>query len=298
MAHTNLPVRLDIPTRLVPVPVPVALPSSRGSLGWGAACGLALAVVLGVGLLALRSWGAGAAKPMVYAAPLIVAEPWISTPVPIQVGPLEVVPKRAWIRIAGLPTLASLSEGHAIARGSWHVPLDRLLGLAITAPSGEGIRFGVNVALMSPRGAVLSEVDSMLVVMAASRLFPTSGHTPSKSQTAPEATCPEMAAPRAIARAELAPVPGDQGARRHAEGLVQSGNRKLAEGSVAAARLFYQRAAEMGWWPGAFALGITYDPSENARAPLPGFNADLLTAQCWYAKARELEVSATALRTD
>jgi hypothetical protein len=282
MAHSNLPVRFEMPTPLVPLPSPPRRP--RASPVWGLAFGLALA--LGLGLVFASLWGAGAAPPTMHVAPLIVAEPWIPTLVPIQVGPPELVPQRGWIRITGLPTLASLSEGHAIARGSWSVPVERLLGLAITAPTGEDIRSSVTIALVSPRGSVLAEAQSMLVVVPASRLFPTSGHSPARRQSDLETTCPEVAAGQRADRApKPSPVASEHGNGQRAEMLVQAGNKKMADGNVAAAREFYRHAAEMGWSPAAFALGATYDPSH---AQLPGASADPQKAQCWYARAREL----------
>ena len=70
----------------------------------------------------------------------------------------------------------------------------------------------------------------------------------------------------------------------------------LAEGNVAAAREFYRRAAEMGWSPGALALGVTYDPLKSLGGRILG-NADAKKAQCWYARARELADFETGSRS-
>jgi len=253
----------------------------------GFVCGLALALALGLTLLLTDRRGGGGA-PMVFVGPVIVAEPSTPTPLPIQVGPPELLPGQGWIRIVGLPPLASLSEGHAIAPGSWAVPLMRLLGLVITAPSGEGIRSSVHIALMSPRGSVLAEAQSMLVVMPASRFLPTSTSSSTRSGIPSAAECPEVAAGRRPhARPEPSKHLSEQGRRRRAEILVQTGDKRLVEGNVAAAREFYRRAAEMGWSPGALALGVTYDPLKSLGGRILG-GADAKKAQCWYARAREL----------
>jgi hypothetical protein len=282
MPDANLPVRRDFPTPLVPNRPARQRP--RASVVWGLMCGLA--VGLGLGLLLTIRRGAA---PSVHVGPVIVAEPSIATPLPIQVGPSELIPQGGWIRITGLPPLATLSEGHAIAPGFWRVPAAKLLGLAITAPSGEGIRSNVSIALMSPRGSVLAEVRSMLVVIPASRFLPTHGHPTGLRPSGLEMACPEVAASK-YAGAGLGPSepsPG-QGEKQRAEMLVRSGDNRLANGNVAAAREYYRRAAEMGWSPAAFALGATYDPHEALRGRILGVSADLQKARCWYARAREL----------
>jgi len=285
MSDTNLPVPCDVPIALIPHPT--TRRPRRPLLMRGFVCGLALALALGLTLLLTDRRGGGGA-PMVFVGPVIVAEPSTPTPLPIQVGPPELLPGQGWIRIVGLPPLASLSEGHAIAPGSWAVPLMRLLGLVITAPSGEGIRSSVHIALMSPRGSVLAEAQSMLVVMPASRFLPTSTSTRSGIAAPSAAECPEVAAGRRPhAKPEPARHLSEQARRRRAEILVQTGDKRLVEGNVAAAREFYRRAAEMGWSPGALALGVTYDPLKSLGGRILG-GADAKKAQCWYARAREL----------
>src|SRR5262245_10757923 len=55
--------------------------------------------------------------------PVVVVLPGTETPFPIQVGPAERIPARSWIRIAGLPVLATLSEGYVTQPGVWKVPV-------------------------------------------------------------------------------------------------------------------------------------------------------------------------------
>jgi hypothetical protein len=291
MARTNLPVPHAPSTALVPLPPAPRQPTV--SVALGLTCGVALALVLGL-LLALlvtnRSGGAGGvAAATLHVPPLIVAEPWTPSLLPIHHGPLERMPQRGSIRITGLPLLASLSQGHALAKGSWSVPVDRLLGLTISAPTGEGVRFHVNIALMSPSGSVLAEAQSMLVVVSATRLFPTAGHSPAIAQPSLDTSCPEAAVGVYVnAGPEPSPGSAERRIRGQAEMLVVAGNRKMADGNLAAAREFYRRAAEMGWSPAAFALGATYDPREVLQAQVPGVSADVQMARCWYARAREL----------
>jgi len=66
------------------------------------------------------------------------------------------------------------------------------------------------------------------------------------------------------------------------EALVKRGNESLALGDIAAARLFFQRAADAGSAPAAVALGKTYDPNyATARGSTP----DAAKAADWYRKA-------------
>ena len=101
----------------------------------------------------------------------IIAEPSTATALPIHMTPADAIPMDAWIRIAGLPLLASLSEGYEIAPGLWGVPPAALPKLKITAPSGRGIRSMVSVALMSSDGRVLTEAQSVFAVMPAQQLL-------------------------------------------------------------------------------------------------------------------------------
>jgi hypothetical protein len=285
MPDINLPARRDDPVPLIPHPI---APRRRGAsvvlvLGFALALALGLGLVLGLGLgLTLTNRESTHAAPTIQVGPVIVAQPSSPTPLPIQVGPPELIPQQGWIRIVGLPPFASLSQGHVIAPGSWSVPLGRLLGLVINAPSEDGARSRVTIALMSPQGSVLAEAQTMFIVAPASRIFPTSARSPATRPAALEMACPGVAA-----RPEPFKSFSDQGSRRRAELLVQAGDRRLADGNVAAAREFYKRAAEMGWSPAAFALGATYDP-EAPRGLLHGIGADLKQARCWYERAREL----------
>jgi TPR repeat protein len=63
--------------------------------------------------------------------------------------------------------------------------------------------------------------------------------------------------------------------------LMQRGDRSLALGDIAAARLSFERAAEAGNADAATALGKTYDPHYIA----PGGTPDPARAAGWYRKA-------------
>lgn len=218
----------------------------------------------------------------------IIAEPSTATALPIHMTPADAIPMDAWIRIAGLPLLASLSEGYEIAPGLWGVPPAALPKLKITAPSGRGIRSLVSVALMSSDGRVLTEAQSVFAVMPAKALLNRDQATAAEPDgiEATAATAPRTTAavqcPGALPAMDFS-YEQVQAARR----LVEKGDNALADGAVAVARSFYMRAAQMGWSGAAFALATTYDPHELTRWPL-GPSSNLSLARCWYARAQQL----------
>jgi hypothetical protein len=217
----------------------------------------------------------------------IIAEPSTATALPIHLTPAEAIPTDAWIRIAGLPLLAWLSEGYEIAPGLWGVPPAALPKLKITAPSGRGIRSMVSVAVMSSDGRVLTEAQSVFAVMPAQQLLNREDAPAEPDSTeAAAASLPRATAviqcPGALPAASFS-YEQVQAARR----LVEKGDNALADGAVAVARSFYQRAAQMGWSGAAFALATTYDPHELTRWPL-GPSANLSLARCWYSRAQQL----------
>jgi TPR repeat protein len=65
----------------------------------------------------------------------------------------------------------------------------------------------------------------------------------------------------------------------------------FSKGDLAAARLFYERAADAGEGRAALRLGETFDPVFLDRARLPGARGDLSTALSWYRRARDLGVA-------
>lgn len=75
-------------------------------------------------------------------------------------------------------------------------------------------------------------------------------------------------------------IPIDEARRLCAEGLVA-----FAQGDIAAARAFLQRAAEGGDARALMALGDTYDPTTLARLGAVGIKGDEATARSYYSRA-------------
>jgi hypothetical protein len=70
--------------------------------------------------------------------------------------------------------------------------------------------------------------------------------------------------------------------------LVERGRALFEAGDVAAARLFFRRAANAGDAAAAVAMGATYDPDVLAKRFIRGIEPDAQEARTWYEKARAL----------
>jgi TPR repeat protein len=70
--------------------------------------------------------------------------------------------------------------------------------------------------------------------------------------------------------------------------LVGRGDQMMQEGDVAGARLFYERAVDIGFAKAAIALAETYDPGELGRWPVRGLQPNVELARQWYERALQL----------
>jgi TPR repeat protein len=70
--------------------------------------------------------------------------------------------------------------------------------------------------------------------------------------------------------------------------LVARGDALLGAGDIASARLFFERAADLGDGRAAMRMAVTYDAEFLARAGLHGLRGDPERAALWYRRAREL----------
>lgn len=260
---------------------------------------LAIALVCWAGVPVVASAQGAGGKYSISIAAMLLAEPGIETPLPIQIAPGDDLPKNSFIRIRGLPPTATLSEGHVIAAGSWAVPLSGLPTLKLAAPNSGTSKSELTVALVGIDGNVWAEAKSTLAVISASSL-PLGNQAP---QTPPQATAaagppqpdtsnsvtqPETSGAGAASAPPSSRIPTTPQDNERALGLVAKGNEMLEEGDVAAARLYYQRGADLGLAKAAVALAETYDPNELSRWPVAGLQADVATARRWYEHALQL----------
>jgi TPR repeat protein len=201
-------------------------------------------------------------RPIISIAATVTGEAATQVVFPIRIGPPASIPRDSFIKVRGLPPVAALSEGYAIAPGSWAIALNALPNLKIVLPTGVTGSADVVVSLVNLDGSVLAEAKSTLVV----RIAGASAPRPSPY------------------RAEMTPED-----RQRALEFVKKGHELMATGNVEAARMFYERAADAGLAQGALALAATFDPDELARRQVVGgLRPDPAAAKRWYERAREL----------
>ena len=70
--------------------------------------------------------------------------------------------------------------------------------------------------------------------------------------------------------------------------LLAHGDALFRKGDIAAARLFYERAADAGDGVAAIRLGESFDPVFLDHAQLRGVRGDMVKALAWYRRARDL----------
>lgn len=233
--------------------------------------------------------GAGlAASTLTAAAQSANGAPAIEIPAEIRVAPAVLTPlrikvsggamaKQTMIMVRGIPPRVMLSEGRSFAPGVWMIPLASLGTLEIAPATGTSGKAEITVELIALDGKVLAEAQSTLTI-------------------APVAAGGE--APRTDALSlTVGPLPGGapltgavtQDEATRLSKLVEKGDASMQSGKIAAARLFYQSAAENGSALAALALGGTYDSAELSRSNVVGgIQPDPALARKWYEKAREL----------
>jgi hypothetical protein len=202
---------------------------------------------------------------------VIKAQPASRTRLPIEISSPEAPARNSFLRIRGLPVAAALSDGHAIAPGSWAVPLNVLPTLNIILPVGIQGSSDISINLVSVDGSVLAEARTVLAV-----------------EVTPAAARPEPpGAPTGARETGLVPpLPPEE--RERAIGMHAKGQELLERGQVYAARKLFERAAEIGLAQAAVSMAATYDPEELYKLRVMGLAPDPAAARKWYEKAREL----------
>ena len=90
-------------------------------------------------------------------------------------------------------------------------------------------------------------------------------------------------APEPLRQASAPTLPRDE-----IEGYLAKGERMLKAGDIAAARLFFSRAAEAGEVRGALAMARSFDQETLRTLPVYGLQPNPQEAARWYAKAKDL----------
>jgi hypothetical protein len=210
----------------------------------------------------------------------IVAQPSSQIALTIDVGRADTLPSQSFVRLRGLPEVVSLTDGYSVGPGSWSVPLHALPALKANIPAGVAGYTEFFVSLVAIDGTVLAEGRAVLVV---------ASQMPEPQDRSSFVPLPARAIPPNRSKQET-PRPAELSAeaRERAEQLVIQGDRYLAEGKVAGARLFFRQAADAGFVPAVIRLAATYDPTELSRLHVQGIVPDPTEARKWYERAREL----------
>jgi TPR repeat protein len=80
----------------------------------------------------------------------------------------------------------------------------------------------------------------------------------------------------------------DPAAHAQAQRLVGQGDRQFADGNIATARLYYARAADLGFAPAASKLADTFDAQVLARHGVHGVRPNPAEVEKWRRRAAEL----------
>lgn len=268
---------------------------ARAEVPWSAAmfAAIALGILVVAGCCDQAEAQQSADAPRIVVATTILAEPASQAVLSIQVGPPGSVPGNTFVRLRGLPASVSLSEGYAIAPGSWAVPLFGLPSLKAIVPAGVSGRSEIIIHLVGVDGTTLAETKTALVVGPAAVIAPSERPA---AERVPVDRPPQRSAlaispsPPSGRTAQPPPTTLSADEKQRAERLVISGDRHLEQGNIGAARQFFQRAAEVGLAVGALKMAATYDPSELDRLGIKvqGAIPDRAEARKWYERARTL----------
>jgi TPR repeat protein len=142
---------------------------------------------------------------------------------------------------------------------------------AAAPPAGAAAAGTITKVAPTPPAAP-AQADPALTKLAMALRANGTGQPPSPS---------DLGATRGLALASSgAPAASEEARRLCAQGLVA-----LAQGSIASARAYLQRAADAGDARALLALGETYDPVTLARIGVLGLKGDAARARDYYAQA-------------
>lgn len=167
-------------------------------------------------------------------------------------------------------SLAVAATAPAMGASGYRVAMALVAGFSALALVGAATLFVLSRA--EPQAAV--NAGPSVVMAPALPMMPPAPPPPRPTHVA--------ALPPAAHPATAAPMPAQELAE-----LMARGAQMLATGDIAAARLFYERAAAGGSAAAAREAGKTYDPLALAEAHARGIRGDPVAAARWYRRASE-----------
>ncbi len=236
----------------------------------------------------------------------LLVQPNKQTPIAIQIEPSEQLPNGAFVRMRGLPSDATLTQGYRVnQKGTWAVPIKSLMKLRITIPSQIEQPVPVQVQLTTLSGEIFAERQTTLIMGPSPLAPPQLASKRQKSASeARQRAADVIAATSTLAVGEkksgdtnsagsstqtAAPVTANPAASSSpAQRLLQRGHSFLLDGNISIARQFYQRSAKLGLATAAIAMASTYDPNELPKLGLVDLPGSKDEARKWYEKAKEM----------
>ena len=218
----------------------------------------------------------------------------------LTIAAADKLPANTYLRIAKLPPGATLTDGYRVSASTWAIPLDRLSRVSLRLTGALRGTHAIELLLTSLDGQTL---DKKMVNLTA-QPQPTAPPKLTSEAQKQESKTRQDGTELMQATAKLAVGSKQPNAAQHAKPLlrkaltpeqrqrairfVERGNTFLNEGNINTARLFFRRAANMGWADAAMALAATYDPDELANLGIVGAPANIAEARRWYERAKEL----------
>jgi len=105
----------------------------------------------------------------------------------------------------------------------------------------------------------------------------------------PAGALAEPQPPRAMAGGQPAALAPPRLSPAETSALVARGDALVSLRDIASARLYYDRAVEIGDGRGALRMGKTFDPAFFDRVGIRGTKGDKHEALSWYRRARDLD---------
>jgi hypothetical protein len=169
-------------------------------------------------------------------------------------------------------------------------------------PAGERLRISAGpepvAAAVAPAAAPLEQIPAAWTsAKVEPEPAPVQSPLPAIPIPAPPAAAPVAVPVPALAASPPAPAPAPEPLRQASapslprdeiEGYLAKGARMLKAGDIAAARLFFSRAAEAGEVRGALAMARSFDAETLRTLPVYGLQPNPQEAARWYAKAKDL----------
>jgi len=162
------------------------------------------------------------------------------------------------------------------------------------APTGEEISGPAQPEPMAVRGLVPVEKSADRPADASAAEPKGASEPPSAALAAPSDPAPGPVGASAAPESSRPPPPVVAAPKKPVMSaseialLVERGRMLFDAGDLAAARLFFRRAANAGDAAAAVAMGATYDPDVLSKRFIRGIEADAQEARAWYERAREL----------